>query len=236
MTDSSNQPVARPRRSAVKSVLGETLIVAFAGALIALIANGIALALTADWIAPLGLKLTRNYFPAGSRIGATNAPAALLPGTAHTNAAGTNALPPAFAQPLAAELKSKGLQLIERDEVWRLFQDPRRLQDTVVFVDARNEEQYREGHIPGAYEFDPYRPEKYFAGVLPLCQSAEQIVVYCNGGDCDDSESAAITLRDVGIANGKLLVYAGGIADWAAAGQPVETGSRNSGHLRGPEK
>ena len=56
-------------------------------------------------------------------------------------------------------------------------------------------------------------------------------MVYCNGGDCDDSESAAILLRNVGIPNLKLFVYVGGIKQWMANGLPVETGARNSGNL-----
>jgi len=103
-------------------------------------------------------------------------------------------------------------------------------------INARDEQHYREGHIPGACEFDPYHPEKYFATVLPVCQAAEQIVLYCNGGDCDDSESAAITLRDVGIANQKLFVYTGGITEWTTNGLPVEIGGRNSGNLRSTNK
>ena len=140
------------------------------------------------------------------------------------------------AQFLAAELKEKGLQLADVSQAARLFHDPRFKQDIVVFVDARDEQHYQEGHIPGAYEFDPYRPEKYFAAVLPVCKAAEQIVVYCNGGDCDDSETAAILLRDVGIANQKLFVYGGGITEWTTNGLPVEMGVRNSEDLRTSSK
>ena len=67
--------------------------------------------------------------------------------------------------------------------------------------------------------------------MLPVCQAAEQIVVYCNGGDCDDSETAAILLRDVGIANRKLFIYGGGITEWTTNRLPVEIGARNSGNL-----
>jgi rhodanese-related sulfurtransferase len=105
-----------------------------------------------------------------------------------------------------------------------------------VFIDARDESHYREGHIPGACEFDPYRPDKYFAAILPICRAAEQIVVYCNGGDCDDSETAAILLRNVGIANQKLFIYGGGITEWTDNNLPVETGARNSGNLRGANR
>jgi rhodanese-related sulfurtransferase len=133
-------------------------------------------------------------------------------------------------------LKEQGLQWVDGHQAAQLFHDPRFKQGSIAFIDARDEPHYQEGHIPGAYEFDPYRPEKYFATVLPVCQAAEQIVFYCNGGDCDDSESAAIALRDVGIANQKLFVYTGGITEWTTNGLPVEIGGRNSGNLRSTNK
>jgi rhodanese-related sulfurtransferase len=219
----SIQPASPGCRPVVKWVLLEAVLVAVVGAVLALAANQ---------ISPRGLVLTRNYFPGGT--------GRLLPGTSRApispNASGTNSSAMDSAQLLAVELKEKGLQLIDRIQAAQLLQDPRLKSNLVVFVDARDEQRYREGHIPGAYEFDPYRPEKYFDAVLPVCKAAEQIVVYCNGGDCDDSETAAILLRDIGIANQKLLVYGGGISEWTTNGLPVETGERNSGNLRNPGK
>jgi rhodanese-related sulfurtransferase len=208
--------MAPSRLAPVKKVLFEVLFVAITGAIFAFAANR---------ISPRSLVLTRNYFPAGT--------GRLVPATP---LAGTNSTVLAPAQLLAAELKEKGLQAIDSRRATQLFHDPRRRENLVVFVDARDEQRYREGHIPGAYEFDPYRPEKYFAAVLPVCQAAEQIVVYCNGGDCDDSETAAILLRDVGIANRKLAVYTGGITEWTANRLPVEMGGRNSGNLQHSSK
>jgi len=217
------QSVSPGHRPAVKWVLLEAVLVTVIGAVFALAANQ---------VSPRGLALTRNYFPAGT--------GRLLPRPAPTpvslSASGTNPVAIDSAELLAAELKEKGLQLIDRTWAEKLLQDPRFKQNLVVFIDARDEQRYREGHIPGAYEFDPYRPEKYFDAVLPVCKAAEQIVVYCNGGDCDDSETAAILLRDIGIANQKLMVYGGGISEWTTNGLPVETGERNSGNLRNPDK
>ena len=196
------------------------------------VAIGTLFAFAANQVSPRGLALTRNYFPQGTgRLVSANPPA----GRPH-NTTGTNSVAFDPAQLLAAELQEKGLQLIDRDQAMQLLQDPRLKSNLVVFIDARDEQRYRDGHIPGAYEFDPYRPEKYFDAVLPVCKAAEQIVVYCNGGDCDDSETAAILLRDIGIANQKLLVYGGGISEWVTNGLPVETGERNSGNLRNPGK
>ena len=128
--------------------------------------------------------------------------------------------------------EEKGLQVVDGSQTAQLFHDLAFPAGRHIFIDARDESHYREGHVPGAYEFDPYHPEKYFPAVLPVCQAAEQIVVYCNGGDCDDSESAALLLRDVGIADQKLFVYGGGITEWTNNRLPVETGARNSGSLR----
>ena len=210
-----------PERQGAAKILLEAL---------AVLAAGIAVALTANQISPRGLVLARNYFPAGVKAPTPVAAGAGLPRNT------TNVIVLSPAQLLAARLKEQGLQLMDGRETAQLFHDPRFQPGRVVFVDARDEPHYREGHIPGAYEFDPYYPEKYFATVFPACQAAEQIVVYCNGGDCDDSESAAITLRYVGVANQKLFVYGGGIAEWTTNGLPVEIGGRNSGNLRSNNK
>jgi rhodanese-related sulfurtransferase len=202
----------------VGKIFGEAALVAVLG---------VAFAFAANQISPLGLALKRDYFPAGTAHSVRPVAGDGLPPTA-----GTNVEAPSPAQFLAAQMKEKGLQLLEDGQAPRLFNDPRFQQSLVVFIDARDEELYQHGHIPGAYEFDPYRPEKFFDTVLPLCQKAEQIVVYCNGGDCDDSESAAILLRDVGIPNQKLFIFGGGIAEWATNNLPVETGARNSGNVR----
>ena len=215
--------MASSRRPAIKRVVLEAALVVVLGAIFAFAANE---------LSPRGLMLTRNYFPAGTGGLVRAAPLA----NRTNSVTGTNSAPVDPAQLLAAELKEKGLQLADAGQVLQLFHDPRFKQNTVVFIDARDEEHYREGHIPGAYEFDPYHPEKYFATVLPVCKAAQQIVVYCNGGDCDDSETAAILLRDIGIANQKLLIYGGGITEWTAQGLPLETGGRNSGNLRNPDK
>jgi rhodanese-related sulfurtransferase len=212
-----------PERQGAAKILLEAL---------AVLAVGIAVALTANQISPRGLVLARNYFPQGIKGHAPVTTGVGSPGgTANTNPA---AISP--AQLLAARLREQGLQLMEGSRAAQLFHDPRFQQGSIMFIDARDEAHYQEGHIPGAYEFDPYRPEKYFAIVFPVCQAAEQIVVYCIGGDCDDSESAVITLRDVGIATNKLFIYGGGITEWTTNGLPIEVGGRNSGNLRNPKK
>ncbi len=215
----------------------EAVCVAVAGGLFALAANQ---------ISPRGLKLARNYFP-GSKTGSGAANTGGV-APANSNASGsvvggwipgtnaTNAPSPPDAEPLAQRLRSSGLRLIELAQARQLAQDPRLRQGLILFLDARNPESYAAGHIPGAFEFDPYHIEKYAGSVLPLCQAAQKIIVYCTGGDCEDSESAAIALRDAGVPAEKLFVYGGGMTEWKAGRLPMETGQQiqNAGTPESP--
>ena len=194
------------------------------------VGTGIFLALAANQVSPHGLVLTRNYFPNGTNKFVRAAPA-LRPG----GGPGTDSAPMSVQQLIAAQMKQEGLQLIDRQEAVQLFHDSQSKRG-VVLVDARDPADYLEGHIPGAHEFDPYHPEKYFPDVLPPCQAAQKVLVYCNGGDCDDSQTAALLLKDVGIPIRKLFVYGGGITDWTNNNLPIETGSLKSGNGEGPMK
>jgi len=219
MSDYSIQFAVTTRRHAVGRILLEAVLVVVVGA---------AFAFAANQISPRGLALARNYFPTGTNDSVRTAASPAVSG----GATGTNPAAASPAQLLAVQMKQKGLQLIDGRRAVQLFHEARSRTGNVVFIDARDEPLYQEGHIPGAYEFDPYHPEKYFPTVLPVCRAAEQIVVYCHGGNCDDSETAALLLRDLGIANGKIFIYEGGITEWTDNRLPVETGARNSGTLR----
>ena len=200
----------------VRAVFLEALLVAAAGFLVALAANA---------LSPKGLRLSRNYFP-DFRVATTNPPAATNVSASGTPA-GTN-LP---VDPTVLRLQQRGLKLANSSEVFELFQDPRYEQGLIVFVDARDDEHYTAGHIPRAWQLNHYRPEGYLPVVLPACLGAIKVVVYCNGGHCDDSEFAAVMLREAGVPPENLFVYVGGINDWTAQGHPVESGARGSGQL-----
>jgi rhodanese-related sulfurtransferase len=195
-------------------ILRETAIVAGAGVILALAANA---------VSPAGLVLSRNYFPSGAPI-----PPAATNGTAPS----TN--PPVEVPTPGEQLRAAGLQSIDRLEAVALHGDDRFARQLIVFIDARDADHFRAGHIPGAYELDPYHPEKSLASLLPVCQAADQIVIYCHGGECEDSRFAALMLRDAGIGNLKLRVYLGGFSDWMTHQLPIETGDRGSGSLTKP--
>lgn len=206
------------RPVSLKSLTLETIVVGTVGLCLALLANH---------FSPRGLVLTRDYF--GGSPG--RAPLAAAPaGTLATN----SAAPVAAAPGLEAELQREGFRIVTTDDVLRLHRDPRREQGFIVLVDARDDRHYAEGHIPGAIQLDHFYPEKNLAEVLALCTLAEEVVVYCTGGDCTDSHLAARLLKEAGVPAERLGVFVGGITEWKARRSPVEIGGRNSGDLRTP--
>ena len=95
----------------------------------------------------------------------------------------------------------------------------------VVFIDARPQYQYIEGHIPYAYlipvdSIDQGRlgDMMEIGGVDP----SQRIVVYCEGGTCDASKLVALTLQDMGFT--RIHIDMDGFPAWQAAGYEVETG------------
>jgi rhodanese-related sulfurtransferase len=212
-------PTPEPKRRVPGvQVFGETLLVAIIGAVLAFAANE---------ISPRGLKLSQNYFLTGADEFATNRLVAPASANSSSNPlASTNGIAAAPTLISVPRLNEKGLQAIDTAQALRFFQDARRRKDLLVFVDARSEENYQLGHIPGAYELDVYHSEKYLPAVIPLCEKAELVVVYCTGVDCEDSELGALLLRNAGISSQKIFVFVGGITEWTSRKFPVETGAR----------
>jgi rhodanese-related sulfurtransferase len=215
---------------AIQFLAGQELRRVLAEALIVL-GLGVAFALIANLVSPRGLSISRNYFPGlGGQGEAATAPG--VTSTPGNRVNETNRANTLKGDAIAVRLKEKGLQSIDTKEAERLFRDPLYEQELTVFIDARDDRHFQDGHIPGAYQFDRYYPERHLPQVLPACLTATAIVVYCTGGTCEDSEFAAVMLKEAGVAQNQIMVYTGGITAWGSNGLPVELGTRASGKLR----
>jgi len=207
----------------VRRTLLEFLIVGAATLGLGLLANG----LNED-----GLSLGKNYF------GVVLKPASETDSAPAENQAQPDQAPAEddVIATVSARLRETGLQPIDHDSVVELFEHPDREAGLIVFVDARNDEHYRAGHIPGAYQFDHFHLDRYVNDVMPVLETAEKVVVYCYGKDCTDSEITATYLINFGVDRKLVSIYVGGIQSWCEAGFQVETGERDSGALQECER
>lgn len=96
----------------------------------------------------------------------------------------------------------------------------------VPFLDARRSADYADGHVKGAWSLPVWEDGVQEAIIRFEAQAAPDpkapLVLYCSGGDCEDSHLLARRLLELGYRN--LLMYGGGWPDWAAKGRPAAKG------------
>ena len=213
----------RPRRSSPwRTVLFEAVAICVTGLLLGVLGNA---------LSPSGLDLSRNFFPEirefpsparESKSGEFMEQASTFPETQLDEGA-----------PKLRELRQarQHSRLVAREQVAELLKGTEILDGRVVLVDARPESHYRIGHLPGAYAFDRFYPERFLPDVLPAALAAERVIVYCTGGECEDSKYAIALLREAGVALEDLYLYAEGMEGWRSHGGVVELGDRVSGKL-----
>jgi len=90
-----------------------------------------------------------------------------------------------------------------------------------AFIDARRDDQFAKGHIPGSINI--YASE--FAENIPKVASIPKdrlIVVYCDGGLCELSHELADELVQFGFK--RVVIYTGGWEEWSKTNYPKTTG------------
>jgi rhodanese-related sulfurtransferase len=110
------------------------------------------------------------------------------------------------------------------------FNDVKALHEKhVLFLDARRTSVYEQGHIPGARTYSVWesdiddKVQKLFAERSDTAAQNLPIVIYCSGGDCEDSHMLAQKLW--GIQFNNVYVYKDGFPDWQQHGATVHTGA-----------
>jgi len=102
--------------------------------------------------------------------------------------------------------------------------DARQLFDQgALFLDARRTSAFAEGHIPKARSFAVWEADvddKVNALFYELPNQQQPIVVYCTGGNCEDSHMLAQKLWGIGYET--VLVYTDGFPGWLSIGGAVE--------------
>lgn len=115
---------------------------------------------------------------------------------------------------MAVTEHAEAVKRITRDELKSRLDEKR----PMALVEALGPEQFREGHLPGAVNIPPDRVRELAPTLLP--DKHQEIVVYCANVACHASGDVARELTRLGY--DRVSHYAGGKADWRAAGFPIE--------------
>lgn len=92
-----------------------------------------------------------------------------------------------------------------------------------TFIDARTNEEFKAGHVPGARNLPYYEIEKYKDKALEGLTETSPIIIYCEGIGCELSFFLGRDLQAGGFINVKI--FYGGWPEWSAAGLPLEKAS-----------
>lgn len=134
--------------------------------------------------------------------------------------------PPVVAQAELATHLQHDYQEINFGELVKVFQNPATAQGLNLFVDARKPDLYEEGHIPGAVQCDPYEPNDALEDVVARASGVERVIVYCGGGDCEDSIFMCRELVKAGLPYDSIFLYPGGWKEWSANQMPAQAGAQ----------
>ncbi len=115
-------------------------------------------------------------------------------------------------------------QEIDFEGVMAVLKDPNTASGLNVIVDARKDDTFEEGHIPGAILCNPHEIDLYMDTLRPAVSGADKVIVYCGGGDCEDSVAMCRELLEMNVPFEALQLYAGGWKDWTSRRGPADSG------------
>jgi rhodanese-related sulfurtransferase len=153
---------------------------------------------------------------------ATGTGAATPPSTTTRASAGQVKLPagvPATAAPRKVFLPhpDKAFVEISSEDAMQLWHEK------AIFIDARRTDVFAQGHIAGSRSMPVWEADvddRIRAFFDEVTNQQQPIVVYCSGGNCEDSHMLADKLWGAGYEN--VLVYKDGFPAWQKMGGAVQ--------------
>ncbi len=94
--------------------------------------------------------------------------------------------------------------------------------NSTVFVDSRDNAEYREGHIKGAINIPYDKFRQYYPKYEKLLTKDKKIITYCHGTGCGLSVDVAKDLMAIGYTN--VYVMTEGWPGWINANLPISVG------------
>ncbi|MFO1498667.1 MAG: rhodanese-like domain-containing protein [Verrucomicrobiota bacterium] len=109
-------------------------------------------------------------------------------------------------------------EFIPLDQAQRLWSE-----GTSFFIDARKPADYEAGHIANALNLPVEAFGEHYPRLAPMLTPESQLIVYCDGTECELSHRLASELQQQGYTNVHVLFN--GWTAWRSAHLPVEQGA-----------
>jgi rhodanese-related sulfurtransferase len=122
------------------------------------------------------------------------------------SARGLPVITPAPQMPAAVDI----ISLEQAEKLWH--------GGNALFLDAREPADYRRGHIGNALNLPAQSFAQQYGELAPILASDTELIVYCDGLECDLSHRLAKSLRERGHTRLHLLIN--GWTAWHSAGLP----------------
>jgi rhodanese-related sulfurtransferase/DNA-binding transcriptional ArsR family regulator len=103
------------------------------------------------------------------------------------------------------------LETLTREQLWQRMQE-----QSVTVIDVRPQEEYRQGHLPGALVISLSE----LKDKLKELPRDREVVAYCRGPYCVLSAEAIKILKAAGI---RSVRFKDSVLDWKESGMPVES-------------
>ena len=123
---------------------------------------------------------------------------------------------PVFAAQSAVQLDKAGGEIGVKDAAL-LF-----ITGRAVFLDARSQYEFQQGHVQGAISLPPREFASQYQDIKPQLAGKEAVITYCDGDRCPLSHALAKHLRDAGVKN--VYVMVNGWTLWQAGKLPIAKG------------
>jgi len=112
----------------------------------------------------------------------------------------------------------EAVPIVSIDEAALLFKN-----NKAIFIDARPESFYNEGHIKGALSLPWQEAEDKCFDVVEKIPEGVRIITYCDGANCELCDKLAVFLCDLGFEHVNALIN--GWTVWNRHNLPVNTGN-----------
>lgn len=165
-------------------------------------------------LGPAGSRPASNDAPAPPAARASGQPAA----SASPTAPAAPAAPGGFTPTPKDKLPTGQITIDEAKAAY----DQGLADGMTFFVDSRKHEEFVAGRVLNALRIDSKSFETGNPPELSLIPRDAIVIVYCNGGQCDESENVAKWITNSGYK--KVYVLHDGFPGWKALGHPIESG------------